>query len=438
MFPAKFFLSSLIFVLCFGLSSCKKESDIGLDLVPANDLIDLRVTDTTTVYASTVREDSLRTDEPGAALLGNTNDVIFGKATAGFFTQLRIPNNQVNISFGTMSDLALDSAVLTLSLKPEFYGDTLQTQKINVYQMTEALDKSKNYYSNHVQQYYPTAIGTTTFSPRPNTKVVLAGDTFAPHVRVRLDQTFAQLIFNQSGTQNLNGNDNFLNFLKGLYIEADESGHNPGEGVISTIGLLDSMSRMTLYYRNTVTPDTLKYSFVIGTDAANYCYFKHDYSAAPINPVIGQTGSHANAYVQGISGLKTRIDMPYFDAWKNKMPIAINKAELVLKVDPSTIATGYPANDRFYVTSRNSDGTEEAIIDLNDFSLFGGQYSSATNEYTINMTRYFQSIVSGEKNFYGLFVKELTPVASARRVVLGGDQAGPYKMRLRITYTKIN
>ncbi|MBL7883437.1 MAG: hypothetical protein JNL69_05175, partial [Bacteroidia bacterium] len=45
------------------VSSCNKESQLGLDVQPEGDLLNVLWSDTTTIYTRTVREDSLRTDE---------------------------------------------------------------------------------------------------------------------------------------------------------------------------------------------------------------------------------------------------------------------------------------------------------------------------------------------------------------------------------------
>ena len=69
----------LAIIFALSLASCNKEPDlIGIDLLPDSDYLNLSFTDTSTIIAYTVREDSLRTDELSANLLGYMNDPVFG------------------------------------------------------------------------------------------------------------------------------------------------------------------------------------------------------------------------------------------------------------------------------------------------------------------------------------------------------------------------
>src|SRR6267378_8262722 len=82
--PAVFFVAVVAL-----LSSCKKEGNIGLEVQPANDIINAESSDTLTLLTRSCKQDSVRTDETTLAIsgiysqmLGSYNDPVFGKTSA--------------------------------------------------------------------------------------------------------------------------------------------------------------------------------------------------------------------------------------------------------------------------------------------------------------------------------------------------------------------
>lgn len=427
--------------------SCKKESAIGTDIQPDTDLINALATDSVSLFTYTVKEDSLRSDEPAIVQIGNINDIQFGKTSASLFTQFVIPNGLLNIDFGATA--VLDSSALSLAYDYDYYGDTLAQQTFRVYQMTDDIYHDSVYYSNRTTQCYPTfqgriAIGDTTLQPHPRSKTIVGTDTLPSHLRIKLDNNFAQQIFNQSGGSNLASNANFLQFFKGFYIESAIPPPSPAQGALLRFKLLDSLTRFTLYY-HTAT-DTLKFSFVVNSSAAYYSNFKHDYSGLS-NSLATQlaspgTNTSNEVYLSSCAGVKTKIEFPYLENLRNLgYKIAINKAELIMKAtDPSVnVTSDFPLNKQIYVVSIDSVGTQQLIPDIFESSIyFGGSVNTVTSEYHINIARYFQELMEGSKPNNGLYLKEFNPNSEGRRAVLGSHLNPSYKMYLHLVYTRIN
>lgn len=443
----KFFLIGAIVLL----ASCKKESDIGNNIQPDTDLINLQVSDSLSLVTYTVKEDSLRSDESAIVQIGNMNDAIFGKTSASLFTQFVIPNGLLNINFGIGA--VLDSSAISLAYNYDYYGDTATQQTFRVYQMTDNIYHDSLYYSNRTTQCYPTfqsriEIGDTTLVPHPRSKTIVGNDTLPSQLRIPIKNSFAQQIFLQSGGTNLSSNANFLQYLKGLYIESDSPLLNPAQGALLRFNLLDSNTRFTLYY-HTAT-DTMKFSFVINSTAAYYSRFTHDYSGASGN-LISQLNSPGvntsnEVYVSACAGVKTKIEFPYLENLRNLgYAIAINKAELVIQAaDPSlNTSADFPLNKQLYVVSIDSLGRQVLIPDMYESSVyFGGALNTVTNGYKINIARYFQELMRGTKPNNGLYLKEFNPDEQGRRAVLGSSNSNAgtnnYKMYLHLVYTRIN
>ena len=430
----KFFLASLIIVF----ASCNKESDVGIDIQPEEDLIGLYVTDTTTLLTCTVLEDSLRTDETPKVIVGKYNDAYFGQSTCGLFSQFSIPGNLQDIYFG--DGAILDSAVLMLSYDFDFYGDTLVAQTFDVYQMTEMIYKDSVYYSNHPKSFYPGAIGSLTFLPRPRTSIAVGTDSLPAHVRIPLDMNWAQIVFAQSGGTNLSSNTNWLTYMNGLYVSP--SGNAGG---LLYFDPLDTLTGLRLYY-HTAT-DTADFTFVVNSATAYYSYFQHDYTGADgdltnqlQNP--GTTTSNYN-YVQSNSGLKTKINFPFLEMWAASLgyPIAINKAQLLVTGDAASATDDFPLNTRMFLTSIDSVGKEHLLLDMfESSSYYGGSLNTTTNEYKINISRYIQGVINGDEENNGLYLKEIFGTENGRRskIGTGGATSLAPRMYLRIVYTRIN
>jgi hypothetical protein len=436
----KFFIA----VLVLSFASCKKDNEVGIDVQPEEDIIGLYTTDTLTLITSTVIEDSLRTDETPTVVLGTSQEPLFGESKCGVFSQFSIPNNQQSIDFTPGTTVAIfDSAVLMLAYEFDFYGDTSQAQTFNVYQMTDQIYKDSVYYSNSPKNYYPQAIGTKTFLPRPRTSVRVITDTddsLAPHLRIPIDYNWAQQIFAQGNGSTggpLGDNNLWAAYMNGLYIEAGATGSS-----LLYFNMLDSLTGLRLYYHNS-EGDTTSFTFIVNSTTPFYSYYKHNYASSIVGGELNNTMT-SSVYVQSNAGVKTKVQFPTLNAWYDNLGFeaAINKAELVIFGIPDPVPDQYPLNTRLLATTIDEDGKEHLMIDFFEgSSYFGGILNTTTSVYKINMARYFQSMLTGTQVNNGIYLKEIFGTENGRRSVLGsgnGSATPGYKMYLRITYTRIN
>jgi hypothetical protein len=144
-------------------------------------------------------------------------------------------------------------------------------------------------------------------------------------------------------------------------------------------------------------------------------------------------------YVQALSGVKGKILMPHLGNF-NSSRIAVNQAELILPVgsDGTTAKYGYP--QQLYLFRADSAGEPVFLPDqFAGTAYFGGSYNSVKKTYTFNISRYVQDVLKNPSGDYGLYLVVAGAAISADRVVLrGGDKTTSPRMRLRLTYTKLN
>lgn len=445
-FGTKFFFISLTALLA---TACNESSVVGLDVQPASDLLNVNWKDTTTLLTSTVKEDSLHTDASiivtADALLGTYLDPVFGKTSASIYTQLRLPANNPN--FGT--NPVCDSVVLTLTYASDYYGKRgRKDQRISVYQLTEDLSLSRNYYSNNSLSYSGIDLANGhVYTPRPTTTVAVMGDTIKPHLRIPLQQNFGQVILNNQGSSVLSNNTAFQNFIKGLYISSDVTTSGSGDGNILHFKLGDSQSKLTIYYRNSnaTNNDSLKYEISLSSVGRFSAFDHYNFSTADpyLQSQLSTSSADTTLFIQSLAGTKAKIEFPYLLHWNDSGRVAINKAELVIKVDTTNALyqlDTFAAPPKLILFGITATNTNYAIPDAYEANeVYGGSYNSSAKEYRFNIDRYIQQVLNGSIENTGLYLVASGGAIGANRVVVGsGSSKGYQKMKLNITYTKLH
>lgn len=429
------YLSLLVIALAgILLSSCEEPDVIGLNVQPPGDQLNLAETDTISLITYTVREDSLRSDETTYALLGSYLDPVFGLHSASFYSQIRLSSN--NTSFG--SNPQADSIVLTLVYNAA-YGDTLTPQTVKVYELIESIDKDSSYYSNDAFTI-GSLLASKAFVPAPLDSVKIDGVKKAPHLRIKLEPSLAQRFIDASGSTSLSNNSNFLDFFKGIFVTTDPVN---SKGAILSFDLLNSLSQVTMYYKND-NADSLKYNFVINENCARINHFNHhNYSQASSylqSQLSGDTTKGDSIlYLQSMAGLKVKIKYPYLMNLVANGKIAINKAELIVKLDKNDFTENEFAPPALLTVLEEQDGKIRYILDQYEgTNYFGGSFNKTKYEYRFNIARHIQQILDGEKDNLGLSLVVWTANRSntANRVVLNGSKRSD-ALRLSITYTKL-
>ncbi|MDD3280481.1 MAG: DUF4270 domain-containing protein [Bacteroidales bacterium] len=432
-------LSMLVF---FG---CKEEDNIvGLDVQPDSDKLSLLFNDTTSIYAYSLMEDSIPTDETSLSVLGFVSDPVFGKTQAGIYSQFRLAVTALD--FGDSA--VLDSIVLSLAYDG-FFGDTLNPFMVKVYELDESIDIKKTYYNTSSLSYNPTNLTeTTNFHVYPKPKSVNPVDSTQkkPVIRIPLSKTYGNEKFiAKSGTSELENNDNFLAYFKGLYVLAEGVSNN---GSMVYVDMLDAWSCLTLYYHNKEKKG-LKHSFIIKEAAARFTSINHfDYGDAHTSlkkQILDKdyTEVEEKLYVQASGGVKTLLRFPHLKAMFENQKVVINKAELVItrSDDDYSVFFQPPALDMYY----KKDSMASTSYYLPDFLIgsdyFGGTYNTNKQEYRFRITQYVQNLIMGDTEDYPLHLVVKGAATKANRMVFYGinpTNDNERRLRLEITYSIIN
>lgn len=475
------FLINTQFIRCTKLDP----TDIGTELLPPID--NITTFDTTLrVYADNyLFDDSTRVALWETHTLGLIDDdPVFGKTDARIYFSL-VPNSPNRNPFLSLDSIvAIDSAILSLSYAGSVFGDSTSSQKISVFEISDASFKDSVGYPvkhPHFNTVGPDLAGTlVNFSGFDDEKlVVVKSDTqkVTNMLRLPIDPSIG-LRFAGYDTSNVylssRRDSAFQKVFNGLVIQVDGSG-SPANKALAFFNPGSQNTKLTFYFRvmkngvaDTLTTDFVPYYTSSSTGAgygANLVQrtAAHEYAnlstTTPVeNPekllIQSAPGSYALLKVPGLSGIPNSI---------------VHRAELSFTPVPSPGSDMYAAPDLFFLDVIDSANNRIVTVREDfyftnlqtleyDIRNFGGFLSN--NKYGFNLTRYVQgTITRGTKNyafrlhapqntsaFYAapgtqtVAGKYLIPVnkkvSNGRAVIYGGGEL-PGSMSLRIIYSKI-
>ena len=311
--------------------------------------------------------------------------------------------------------------------------------------MAEQLHLDSTYYSINSVAVKETLLAQKTFTPDFSNNVVIGPDTLNPHLRIRLSDLsldFAKNLLN-APADSMASNTSFLNFFKGLYVEAQVAGSG---GTIIYFDLLSTLSELTVYYHN-IDDDSLSFSYVINSNCARFGHFSHDYSigdAAFKAQVIDKDTTLGKnvCYIQALGGVKTFVRFPNMKNFYSNGNIAVNEARFFLsctETDPPLAIA-----NTLVIVKKNEEGGYNILDDqLVGSNYFGGYYDKNYHGYWFRITSAIQELMRSDEADYGFEIYLSGGAINSERVLLDGT--GPQlpvpvedRMKLVITYTTLN
>jgi hypothetical protein len=424
----------IIVALFLTWQSCEEPHTVGLDLI--DDLASYSTTDTVTLSAFTLRDDSIPTNLGAQNLLGVMVDPVFGKVRASIYTQFRLPQN--NFSLG--EDPELDSIKLFLGYTGRYYGDLQTFQTISVYELSEHIPDVDTLYSNRSVERFPDPIGSITMRPNPTDSVMIDTIAFPAHFVIPLSMEFGQKIVDANDTEYFENIPNFLDYFKGLYIGVDDDIEEGGS--IFNINMYSPYTVMRLYYRNPEDTVSRFRNFRI-TEFTKRMTHVETFDFEMADPVLKaqvleeqtQLGDSL-LFVQSLGTVRADIRLPHIEKLAENSDVVINQARLVIPADTIFTEELFPAAQRLLLFRYDDDGEMQYLSDFNiGSSYFGGSYDATKKQYSFNITQHLQRVLNGELANNGLTLVVSGAAENAERIVLRGPGRAENAMRLELIYT---
>lgn len=415
----------MILASSLAFSCSENASEIGIDFFDDGEL-EVVYVDTLTLRASTVLVDSLVTSAPTRLIAGYHEDEDLGVLTVKSYFQIVPP------TIGELDDQIRYSRItLTLNYDKYSYYDTTGNTTLFVHRVTEELSNT-DLYTNSSFDYDPTPLGQFTFSPRPT-------KTEDAYVEVPLSNTlgneFFDLIINKSNS--ITSQTDFLNYFKGLVIVPSTSVSGP------MLGFTTSSTLKVYYYDESVTPIVEKsFDFTTGENFRSV-QANVDRSATALsglnseNPSILSELTNNRVYMQGMYGVRTRIEIPYLkDLLLSNYKILLSDAVLQLTPVRGSFEknTVLPASANAYVYYPNSElysatrSTEATLVEDYDLGL-DTKYQSDISGFVRDQLNY----AAASRNNLVFSVSEQTLGTSVNRIYLNGT-TGNNRIKLLLRY----
>ena len=394
----KTFLAALVFaVFSFLLNSCtEKYTQIGIDLLPGKDFINIRSVDTISIESFTDYRDSVPTRNKTFSYLGGLYDPYFGNVSSDFVAQLRL--NQ-RWPYGG-SPFTIDSVKLFLYIKGA-KGLLGTSQEISLYEINEKLSEDSTYYSTRD----PHAINFLGSFALPKIEKDTIQELEVPlpiSLGEYLTRDTTRLIQESSEKD-------FRNFFNGIYVTVKEGGSPPDKGEINGGPLLLILSfdpnsynipfYIVLYY-HTPTQSNLIFSFRINEKSVRYNRYYHDFSTAEADKKIKHINDGLKdtlSYLQSFYGVYTRLRFNGLSAFRDSLPISVNRAKITVPVyTDGNIYKSSNIPSPVYLIYKTTEGYSFIVPDYymsSDF--YNGRFNSTTLNFTFNIVAFVQRYLEG-------------------------------------------
>ncbi|MBN1132551.1 MAG: DUF4270 family protein [Bacteroidales bacterium] len=424
------------------------ENELGRDLLPAGDNIfvfydtlDNLSTSTITGKPVLISENPYNPQTSRLFLLGNMRDTLSGFSKADIVTQF---NAASGFTYGP--NMTVDSLILYL-----YFTETVMKKisplNIKIYEFTEPIYMDSVYYTDY------DITGKIGMNP-------IAEKTVLP-----LDSTVYEFVITYQGFINkfinppvdtlFKSDSLFKEYFNGLYITTDDVSEG---GFLSKIQLANSLTKLSIKYANDSTGvdsiPGLNYvwsTFTIDAYSSQKInIFQHDYAGTAIAPILNNPDSQSPVmYVQGMTGLNTKIQLRNVENWMDSGPLAINSAKLIFEVLPESLS-GISYDDLpdrlILYTDLGDKGTEPLYDYVIDQAAYDGRlkavsegvFFDTTYQYSFNIGLHYQNLISGKIENRDLVLQPYDQKISNKMVKLWSNfyptQGG---LRLKIVYTKL-
>jgi hypothetical protein len=484
------FISILTFFV-----SCNSENfeehEIGDNLI--DQTTEVSMVDTFLIESSTVIMDSVITSGYNTAILGRYNDEYLGDVKSEYYGILSL-NGAFNRSSidGSVEDVPIrfDSLVFIAYTNREYYGDTLQPQRLIINRLNEDVELPDNefafyghssfsydaeplldaeFYLNPVKQsefnadidthkedYYGEYFGEGIFIKMESAEAIALGEDIVEKVNEQSDSVTESIQWQK--------------YMKGIVIR-------PGDNntTLFQVPLSDNKLKLRLYYSDTDYADAGKqkfHDFPISSSGNNeslsFMNYSSDRSATPqqLDRLVEQDVELASeetddlTYIQGGIGLFTKLRIPYLENLNTLgLTGGVLGAELLMYPKDNSF------DDEMFFLPKDGNGTVRgnhilfptniSLYNTNENNTFNSALVAASANANLTMT-YVENQANEDESYYSAdvtsFVSDILingqeyddalliglPVESIgsnfERLIIENDLESDFRIRLRVTY----
>lgn len=334
------------------------------------------------------------------------------------------------------------------------YGDTNAMQRFSVHQLTKRIKlikveqavepeerpifvKEEALYSTSKFAYDPVPLGEISALPKP-----FSGDSLSIPLKNSLGQELLKMLADKDAR--LSNNEDFLNYFKGLALTTGANGK-------SIVGFDAENAKIVLYYNykgsdgfpkkgtvqlslndkqyqfNHVDADRNK------TRLAALNYNSRELSAATTDKEL---------FVQGLTGIVTKISLPGLTTFLQQPGIGVNTAELIIETESSSYAVFKAPQELNLFISNASNTPTQVVTNADGKSIQMAKFQPGNDagskaKYIFQLGGYIDAVKKGTHKNTSLMLSlpfdPLTKTVNRLRIA-NGDAVRSVKVK--IFYTK--
>ena len=400
-----------------GVWACEEPKEIGL---PPTTPVGVAYSDTLTVVRETVRFDSVRSNDQSNLMVGRYNDPVFGKVQARAFVQLTSYRDFVVTDSSTTNVTAperivYDSTRLFLDYDRLYYGDTLQTQELQVYRLSDSLNSTINYDISSSVKADAQPLVRQIIRPQPNTTDSLS-------FRLTLPDAFGRellLLANTDAGKLANPALFRAQFRRGLMLTTTSSDRAAMLG-------FSSGSAVVVYYHVAGERTAKGQGFLLNGKRFNQITADRSgtaLSALQRGQTLAAASTNGRTFVQPATGVTTKLTFPTLTSLTKTGRVAINRADLIITPTTSNdVSVYYPpiltlieVDEKNTIRQVPNAGFPFIVPSIGPIDRLPNSFANTqevyrdtrTNSYTFELGGYFQSIISNLSPNTGLVL--MTP-----------------------------
>lgn len=407
---------------CVALVGCEEQRDtFGVDFIPEGERLKIEFETSTLIQTHTDTASLSPVRMFDVAPVGEIYGDIFGETRSILVTEL-YPTT-LRIQRFEPTDV-IDSAFFELSTRGAYYeGDV----EVSVRLLKQGLGSDGAVLED------------------PSKEVLLAsGEVKGGATRIKLplsDAEWVKTFLGGAGTELVNFAD-WANYFAGIRIDVKRVGAT-GAGRMFSFDMGDLRNGLHFYWHRGKEGGELHLAPSLEGYCKRFYVVERNFQGAKVGKVL-ELGAEAqdkfgDFYVSGATKVFGVVDFSKFvEAWKEKSPTAINRAELLIPISKQNAGLSDTLVSQLNA-SMKVEGGYAVVPDLAQRqNLFGGYYNSRKGYYSLNITLFVQGILQGDITDRRIFIMPMGGGNGFRRVVLGNCQAsGGAKMQLKLSYTEI-
>jgi uncharacterized protein DUF4270 len=449
-------LFSLIIILSVLFIGCNSEEfeihELGGSLIESSTVVTM--VDTFTIQSSSVIRDSIQTSGLGSVSVGRYVDDYLGSMMATSYSKVDLG---AAFSLDTTNNAKLDSIVLVAYSTGVFWGDTTQTQTINVHRVIDHMEFDSDtlaYYNIYSLNIDSEVLGTKTFTARPQRKKELGASAYHDF-RIRLNDDLGYEILGEALKS-----DGFTSDATKWEERFEGIALVPGEDDnASVLNFQTDSMNIRLYYRVVGSNDGGAVERHRDFTLSNNLSFTN-YQADRTNTNELGTGlsglieseieipseqTNNLSFIQGGTGIYTKLKIPYLELLGQEGDaVSLLKAELLLYplegTDQKELFPLYGLSFEIYETDK-MNRLVTPILNSSSSQLTSIYYVDYENpEDTplyFDLTNYVGNVLAnGMEDDEGLIIKLTSEFNNGfvNRMVINNDPNSRLKIKLRTTY----